>query len=148
MRRLSKLSKECISHDGLCCEDRLNLILSDEDLDGLVKSSEDLVVEDCEFFKKPYCTVYNKRPLDCKVYPVTIDLRCGTVVFVIDLKCPAVKKGLIDDRFLNYARRLWKSNWPSESWIRKNSEDNRNEKMYEWITIDEYVLYRNNLRKK
>jgi Fe-S-cluster containining protein len=143
MRRLSRLSKECISHQGLCCENRLNAIWSDEEQEKLMDNKP--IIKQCKYFKKPYCTIYNKRPLDCKVYPVTLDLRNNKVVFVIDLKCPAVKKGLIDTKFLNYAKRLFKNNWPDKSWIIRNSKDNKNKKMYKWITLEEYE---NKIRKK
>lgn len=137
MSQLSKLSKECISHNGLCCENRLNVIFKDGTL-----------LKKCPHFKKPYCSIYKKRPIDCKAYPVSIDLKKNKTFFVIDLKCPAVKKGIIDKRFLNYAEKLWSDNWPNKSWIIQNAKDNRNKKMYKWITIEEYNLYKNQLRKK
>ena len=132
---LSKLSRECINNKGLCCENRINLVLDSGSIVG-----------SCPHFKEPYCLIYKKRPLDCKTYPVTIELKNKKIFFVIDLKCPAVKKGLIDKRFLNYAMKLWKNNWPDKAWIIKNAKDNNN-KIYNWMTIDDYLTYRNKITK-
>jgi len=137
MRRLSKLSKECISHKGLCCENRLNAIFEDGS-----------IVKTCSFFKKPYCSIYKNRPTDCKAYPITIDLINNKPIFVIDLKCPAVKKGIIDKKFINNTIKLWKENWPNKSWLEENAKDNKNRKMYNWISLEEYYAYKNKLNKR
>lgn len=137
MRQLSKLSKECISHKGLCCENRLNAILEDGS-----------IIKTCSHFKQPFCLIYKKRPIDCKAYPITIDLGNNKAIFVIDLKCPAVKKGIVDKRFINNAIKLWKENWPSKIWLEKNAKDNKNRKMYAWITLEEYFNHKNKLNKK
>jgi Fe-S-cluster containining protein len=147
MKRLSKLSKECIKNRGLCCEDRLNVVLEDEEQRKLMFGKDKTVVDRCRFFKEPFCTIYEKRPVDCKAYPITIEKINNKYVFLIDLKCPAVKKGLVDKRFINSSIRLWKSNWPTKKWLIENSKDNKNKKMYKWITIDEYLRYRNKLKK-
>jgi len=137
MQRLSKLSQECISHKGLCCENRLNAIFEDGS-----------IIKTCPYFKNPLCSIYKKRPIDCKTYPITIDLINNKPIFVIDLKCPAVKKGIIDRRFINKAITLWKENWPSKTWLEENAKDNKNSKMYNWITLEEYFNYKNKLNKK
>ena len=146
MQKLSRLSKECLSHNGLCCENRLNLIL--EEKEKSINFKDKLIVKKCSFFKKPLCTIYKHRPLDCKVYPITLDLRGKEVVFLIDLKCPAVKKGLINKKFINHAKRLWKANWPSKSWLIQNTKDNLNKKMYKWITLEEYEAYNEKLKRR
>ncbi len=145
MKRLSKLSQECIRNKGLCCEDRLNVVLSEKE-EKLLNSRGKMILNRCRHFKKPYCTIYNRRPVDCKAYPVTLDLRKGKVIFAIDMKCPAVKKGIIDDKFLEWAKKQWKTHWPSREWIVRNSEDNRTPGMYKWVTLGEYQRYRKNLR--
>lgn len=131
-----------MSHNGLCCENRLNVILESNEGKKLMGDKCRTLVKKCKFFKKPYCTIYNNRPVDCRVYPVTLDLRNNKVIFVIDLKCPAVKKGIIDKIFINYAKKIFNKNWPSKSWIMQNSKDNKNKKMYQWITLKEYDEYK------
>jgi Fe-S-cluster containining protein len=144
MKKVSRLSQECIKNRGLCCERRVNVIFTDKEAKNL---SNKKIVQKCKFFREPFCMIYSKRPIDCRSYPITIDLRGSKPVFVIDLKCPAVRKGIIDRRFINRTIRLWEKNWPSKSWLKKNAEDNRNKKIYDWMTLERYLVYRKQLKK-
>ena len=95
----------------------------------------------CPFFEEPFCSVYQKRPVDCRTYPVSIDLEGEKVVYVIDMNCPAVRKGLVSKRFIQHAIRARQENMPNKEWIREyvTKDEPRN---YEWMTIEKYKAYR------
>jgi len=68
------------------------------------------------------------------------------LVFLIDMKCPAVKKGIITKQFVTYAKKLYEDKWPDKEWIKANAKDNKNKKMYSWVEIPQYLNYKDSLK--
>jgi len=146
------LSSECMANKGLCCENRTppvllpaeihdllqDKIISDEFIFGKVSAKAKGV---CTFFKEPFCTVYETRPIDCRTYPISIDLKNETLVFVIDTACPAVRKGLVTDEFIQQAIKTWRNAELSKEWIKEYLEHD-NLLNYAWISISEYEKHR------
>lgn len=158
MKRLSALSKECISHNGLCCENRTPSFFTLSEIKPLLKkhpvskgfsfaacSARPKAL--CPFFTEPYCSVYAKRPVDCRTYPVSIAREGERIVFVIDMRCPAVKKGLVSDSFIRQATKTWREKMPSRAWIGEYLA-NDDEKNYDWIGLADYRAHRRALAKK
>jgi len=146
MKRLSKLSQECIANNGLCCENRTPPILLPNERKLIKgKASKEFTFGKeiampkglCCFFKEPFCSVYLKRPVDCRTYPVSVDFENGKTVYLIDRNCPAVKKGLVSKRFIQKAIKLWTQANPTQKWISEyiNRDNQAN---YDWISVEEY----------
>jgi len=149
MKKLSKLSQECLQHKGLCCENRTPPFLLQKEISaflsrgcskdklsrkGTCYSTEGL----CPFFREPFCRIYPNRPVDCKTYPVSIGIENGQIVYVIDKKCPAVQKGMVTRRFINSAVRLWRKNLPPLEWIEDYQRNDKSEN-YDLISIEAYL---------
>lgn len=156
MKKLSRLSKECIANNGLCCENRTPPIFLPSEIGLLLKStSEHFVFGDCSakpksvcpFFKEPLCSVYQERPIDCRTYPVSTDLVKEKVIYIIDMKCPAVQKGAVSDSFIQQAIRTWKEKMPTKEWLEEYHTKEDGEK-YEWVPIEDYKSYKRWLIKK
>lgn len=133
---MSKLSTECLRNKGLCCENRIPLILEDG-----------TIVKRCPSFKKPYCTIYPKRPLDCKAYPVTVGKVNGEVVFLVDRRCPAVRKGIVDMWFINRSIKLFQHLVLDDKFMDKNCLDNE-ASCYDWITVEQYKRKRRQVLRR
>ncbi|MDD5417967.1 MAG: YkgJ family cysteine cluster protein [Candidatus Nanoarchaeia archaeon] len=78
---MDKLSEECIKNKGLCCEKRTPPFLLPGEIENLlIKENDSFEIKGdmaypkglCCFFNEPFCTVYKKRPVDCRTYPVSI----------------------------------------------------------------------------
>lgn len=152
MKRLSQLSKECIANKGLCCEHRTPPFLLPKEITSLLKekktknkfifgSCSSHPKSRCPFFKEPFCSVYEKRPTDCRTYPLSIDYINNKLVLIIDMKCPGVSKGLVSDVFIKTAIKIWKKVKPSQEWINEYTETSESKK-YKWVTIKEYQEHR------
>jgi|GEM_PF-3496040 len=154
MKKLSKLSQECIKNKGLCCEKRTPHFLFPEETALFLKKgypknklsqtgSCNMVKGLCHFFNRPLCSIYQNRPVDCRTYPVSIDIKNGKIVYVIDRKCPAVQKEIVTKSFINSAIRLWQKSSPSLEWI-KNYQRDDSPQTYDWMPVETYV---ENLKK-
>jgi len=149
MRELNKLSRECIGCKEHCCGKRSPSFFNEKEVKKLIgKNKNNFSFYKkcarskgiCCFYKTPYCTIYKKRPIDCRTYPTVIDLENGKEVVFIDMKCPAVRKRIIGKRFINYAMKLWKDNWPSKNYFTVNSKDNKAGR-YELVTLSKYIKH-------
>jgi len=99
----------------------------------------------CPYFKQPLCGAYSKRPVDCRAYPVTIALKDGETGFFIDMNCPAVKKGLVDDEFVDGAIKLWTDSKPPRKWLEESAVHNMHGNAHYFIPISEYRKHRSGL---
>lgn len=62
----------------------------------------------CDFFdsKTGHCTVYKFRPLDCKLFPLTLDLQQETLMWIVYLcACLPAVSNIDIQRFTEYAER-------------------------------------------
>lgn len=59
----------------------------------------------CPFLTSDFrCGIYELRPLDCKTWPITLDIK--TKSYVADTACPAYQEGLSDSFLLNAKKML------------------------------------------
>ncbi len=68
-----------------------------------------------------YCTVYNERPFDCRIYPLVVylDEKTGEKVAYLDLGCPAVREGRISKDLIEKLLKLYRSVNVSDEWLRR-----------------------------
>ena len=146
-QRLSALSKECIKNKGACCEQRTKPVFTPSEVETLIDSNNSDYFEKhgntavpkgiCGFFDSPLCAVYEKRPVDCRTYPVSVKLDNGVLYFVIDMKCPAVRKGIVTYQFISRAKTAWIKNLPGIEWLKEYSKEECAEN-HEWIPVEDY----------
>lgn len=68
-----------------------------------------------------YCSMYDKRPFDCRLWPVVvyIDFKTRERVIYLDLECPAVKKGKIPADLINKIIESVRDLDFDENWLEK-----------------------------
>lgn len=71
--------------------------------------------------REGYCTVYEKRPLDCRIWPVVVyvDFKTGERVVYLDLECPAVREGKIPSELIERITSTVKEIDLSDEWLEK-----------------------------
>lgn len=71
--------------------------------------------------REGYCTVYEKRPLDCRLWPVIvyIDFNTRERVVYLDLECPAVREGKLPKELIEKIIEAIKSVHLSDEWLEK-----------------------------
>ena len=151
-KKLSRLSKECMECKKHCCGKRTPSFFNEKEVRKFIGEPEKKHPKFsfyrncarskgvCCFYKNSCCVIYKKRPVDCRTYPLVIDLENGKGVVFIDLNCPAVRKKVVDKKFIACAMKLWKKNWPSKDYFVVNSKDNKAGR-YKLITLQEYSKY-------
>jgi hypothetical protein len=62
----------------------------------------------CTFFNhlENKCKIYERRPLECQLYPFLITLRDKKVLLTVDLNCPYVKESINTEKFKQYTEYL------------------------------------------
>lgn len=157
------LGEMCMQMEGKCCEERTPPVLMPYEVEILLIGTEHeqhfkigkghsyaTPKKRCTFFKQPLCGIYEKRPVDCKTYPVSIQLGLGGIEYVLDKKCPAVEKGLVDKEFIQTAVHLWTEGLRKledpKKWMEEYGK--HDPRKYDWIYIDEYILHVGHLRKQ
>jgi Fe-S-cluster containining protein len=108
----------CSSCPANCCKRFYAVLLPDEEEEfeehsftinterGSVKCIGAREGNPCPFLDpQGRCTIYEKRPFDCRVWPIMmyIDLETRERVIYLDLDCPAVREGRIP---LNLVKRI------------------------------------------
>jgi Fe-S-cluster containining protein len=67
------------------------------------------------------CTIYEKRPFDCRVWPIMmyIDLETRERVIYLDLDCPAVREGRIPPNLVKKIVETLKTTEISDEWLER-----------------------------
>lgn len=67
------------------------------------------------------CTIYPRRPLDCRLWPVMMyyDFRTGDRVVYLDLDCPAASSGRIPREFVDSVVRKLEEVDIDEEWLKR-----------------------------
>ncbi|MEM1641806.1 MAG: YkgJ family cysteine cluster protein [Desulfurococcaceae archaeon] len=76
----------------------------------------------CPFLdSRSLCTIYNKRPLDCRLWPIIvyIDFKTREKVVYLDMDCPAAKEGRIPREIIEKIVEEIKKLELNESWLEK-----------------------------
>jgi len=71
--------------------------------------------------KEGYCTVYERRPLDCRLWPVLVyvDFSTRERVIYLDLECPAVKEGKVSASLIKQIVKALMEIDFDEEWLEK-----------------------------
>jgi Fe-S-cluster containining protein len=117
-----------------CCKRLYAVLLPEEEEDfkeasfevktdkGVVKCIGSYGGKPCPFLNdQGYCTIYEKRPFDCRLWPVVIyiDFKTRDKVVYLDLDCPAVKNGKISIDLINKIIDSIKDYELDEKWLEK-----------------------------
>ncbi|MDD5417966.1 MAG: hypothetical protein PHW96_03745 [Candidatus Nanoarchaeia archaeon] len=62
------------------------------------------------------------------------------------MNCPGVKKGLVSEDYIKNAMALWSDNITQREWVEEYVK-NDNPKNYDWISIDDYLNYKNSIKQ-
>lgn len=67
------------------------------------------------------CLNYERRPFDCRVWPVLLyyDFNTGEKVLYLDMDCPAVAEGRVSQKLINDIVNLLRSVRLDEEWVKK-----------------------------
>lgn len=79
----------------------------------------------CPFLnEKGFCTIYGKRPLDCRLWPIMVylDYSTGERIVYLDLDCPAVKEGKISEELVAKLVEIAKSIDFDDNWLAKYTD--------------------------
>ena len=59
--------------------------------DSFIRDEKDKRIFDqiprCSFYRKGKCSIYNERPLDCRLYPIKVKFRQGKAIIGLSLGC-------------------------------------------------------------
>ncbi|MEM0065856.1 MAG: YkgJ family cysteine cluster protein [Sulfolobales archaeon] len=71
--------------------------------------------------KSGFCSIYPKRPLDCRLWPVMVyyDFTTGERVVYLDLDCPAASAGKIPHEVIDSIISKLKEEGFDEEWLKK-----------------------------
>ena len=89
---------------------------------GLVKCIGSNSGKPCPFLDESgKCTIYSKRPLDCRLWPVLvyIDFKTRERVVYLDLDCPAVREGRLPIEVVKKIMETIKNLELSDEWLEK-----------------------------
>ncbi len=78
--------------------------------------------ESCPFLSpEGLCLNYEKRPFDCRVWPVLLyyDFKTGEKVLYLDMECPAVAEGRIEQGVINNIVEILRGVEFEEEWIKR-----------------------------
>ena len=151
MKKLNKLSQECVRCEAACCGKRTPPFLSSLEVGlflgkqcpkskiakkGSCYCSKGL----CHFLNKSsfLCEIYKNRPIDCQTYPVFIGIKNQKIVYFVDQECPAVKNKIITKRYINSAIGLWEKNKPMFRWIHDYQNGDAAEN-YDFVLVEYYL---------
>ncbi len=76
----------------------------------------------CPFLSKDgLCLNYQNRPFDCRIWPVIMyyDFKTEEKVIYLDMECPAVVEGRIDQGIINRIIKALRELTIDEEWIKK-----------------------------
>ena len=77
--------KYCLSCGAWCCKGERNILNGKK----IVNSKEN---GDCVYLKDGLCNNYQKRPFDCRDFPLDVLLINGKISWIVWENCPAVKE--------------------------------------------------------
>jgi len=124
----------CSSCSQNCCRRFYAVLLPDEEEEfnntsftiitekGSVKCIGSRGGQPCPYLdKNGHCTIYSRRPLDCRLWPVIvyIDFKTRERIIHLDLDCPAVREGRIPVNVVKKIVEIVKTLNLSEEWLEK-----------------------------
>ncbi|MEM0379832.1 MAG: YkgJ family cysteine cluster protein [Desulfurococcaceae archaeon] len=89
---------------------------------GIVKCIGSFNGKPCPYLnEKGFCTVYDKRPFDCRIWPVLIyiDFKTREKVVYLDLECPRVRENRVPREFVEKIISVVKNIEISDEWLEK-----------------------------
>lgn len=89
---------------------------------GVVKCIGSRGGNPCPYLSKEgHCTVYEKRPLDCRLWPVLVyvDFKTRERIIYLDLECPAVREGKLPEGLVKQIIETVKSVNFDNEWLEK-----------------------------
>lgn len=124
----------CSSCTNNCCKRFYAILLPEEEDEygeatftietkyGAVKCIGSRDGKPCAFLdENGFCKIYEKRPFDCRLWPVLvyIDFETNERVVYLDLDCPAVREKRIDHRVINRIINVVKEIDFDDDWLKK-----------------------------
>lgn len=88
---MKRLKEYCAACKAKCCKNEKPYASKEELAElGVAEISQK---EDgyCIFLKRNRCSVYDKRPFECRIFPFNTEKRNGKIVWVLYSTCPAAK---------------------------------------------------------
>lgn len=120
-----------------CCKRFYAVLLPEEEDDygnatfevmtrfGVVKCIGARDGRQCPFLSdNGFCSIYSKRPFDCRLWPVMVylDYSSGERIVYLDLDCPAVKEGRISRETVDKLVEIVRSIEFSDEWLAKYTD--------------------------
>jgi len=117
-----------------CCKRFYSILLPDEEEEfnnvsfpikterGVIKCIGAYNGRQCPFLdENGRCTIYENRPLDCRLWPVMIyiDFKTRERIIYLDLECPAVRSGKIPVSVVKRIVEALKNLELSDEWLEK-----------------------------
>ncbi|MCI9063346.1 MAG: YkgJ family cysteine cluster protein [Clostridia bacterium] len=99
-----------IGKDEFCNKINLSKINNDYSLKDLYQMKRDDKNNSCYFYKNNQCTIYDIRPIDCRIFPYDIKLeKDGNyyLVYYKSDKCQIMNENLKDIKMISYNTRLF-----------------------------------------
>lgn len=156
-KKVSRLFQECIDDDCACCGKVSKPVFFPSEIEILADSGNLPNFNICEnnavsksvccFLNEYYCSIYEKRPIDCRSYPLSVKVENEEAYFVLDMECPAVQKGIITNEYIESAKKLWKDKNLNINWLKEYGSE-EDTKKHNWVSIEGYKVYRHSLKNK
>jgi Fe-S-cluster containining protein len=116
---VSDFAAECFKC-GKCCNGELSrAVMTEAEAERLgAHAMKPSIDGGCRFLAGMKCLVYEKRPVDCRTYPVSPvrDPVTGKVGLYVDMRCPAIRKGLVTPAYVSWAGSEW-AGVKDEGWL-------------------------------
>lgn len=124
----------CSSCADNCCKRFYAILLPEEENDyteatfivktehGVVKCIGSRDGKPCAFLdERGFCRIYDKRPFDCRLWPILvyIDFKTNERVVYLDLDCPAARERRIDHGVINRIVNVVKEIDFDDDWLKR-----------------------------
>ena len=99
-----------IKKEDFCKKIDLAKINNDDSLKHLYQMKRDEKTNSCCFFKNNQCTIYDIRPIDCRIFPYDIKIeKDGNyyLVYYKSDKCPIMNENIKNIKMVSYNTRLF-----------------------------------------